>query len=265
MNCPICGTEAILQGEGYWCPVDRIFLGKNLDIKPQDNTDYGKVYQKRSKRQLLRALLIGFIILLIVSPIAGYLILNYTAVGYREKIFYKYGFTGEASSYLRRHTTITVDNIIEKKPFGFTHSGRWEPGSKNVKLNTASDEVAIHEFGHAWWEEKRKDKKTREGLVNDTIKLSKMTDNSYKNSIKMAKWIVANYCGCANTENINYERVDDHHFYAPMAEFTMGKFKEGLNKLPEFMWPYFETLFSGDLRVAPCYETNSCYFSFRYQ
>lgn len=253
MNCPVCGSEAVKQDDNNWCPKCRIFLGKNLNIKPKEEPDSGGIYRSRARKKFLLGLLTTFIIILIILPGVAYFVVNFTSFGYREKIFYRYRFTGQASSYLRKETSITVLNISETKPFGFTHSGRWKPSSKNVKLNTANDEVAIHELAHAWWEEQRKDKKVREGLINDTIKLSKMTDETYLNAIKMAKWIVANHAG------------DDHHFYAYMAEFTMGKFKDGPNKLPEFMWPYFETIFSGSPRVVLCYETNSCYFSFMYK
>jgi hypothetical protein len=127
-------------------------------------------------------------------------------------------------------------------------------------LNTANDEVAIHEFAHAWWEELRKDPKTKKNLVNDTIKLSQMTNKTYFQVIKRAQWLVQEYCSCSDPKQIDYEKVDDHHFYAYMADFTMGKFKTGVHKLPEFMWKYFDGLFSNNLKVVPCYETKSCGF-----
>jgi hypothetical protein len=173
---------------------------------------------------------------------------------------YQYGFTSESRNYLRSETTIDVLNLSERKPFGFTHSGYWTPGHKNIKLNTANDEVAIHEFAHAWWEKLRADNTVKKELVHDTIKLSQMEDENYSQVIKRAKWIVNEYCSCPNTNRINYERVDDHHFYAYMADFTMGKFKEGSHRLPQSMWKYFEGLFSNNVRVTPCYETKSCGF-----
>lgn len=173
---------------------------------------------------------------------------------------YQYDFTTNAKNYLRSETSIDVINIVERKPFGFTHSGYWTPATKNVKLNTANDEIAVHEFAHAWWEEKRKDKLTKEGIVNDMIKLSLMEDQNYTQTISRAKWIVKEYCNCPDTGNIDYEKVDDHHFYAYMADFLMGKFKEGPHQLPEFMWQYFEDLFNSNLKVVPCYENQSCGF-----
>ena len=260
MNCPICGSEAVDQHNNNWCPNCRIFLGENLSIKSSEEPDYGKVFQQRSRKSLLLRSLSIFIILVIIIILIGLVVFNFTGFGYREKIFYRYRFTGQASSYLRSHTSIDVVNISETKPFGFTHSGYWQPGSKNVKLNTANDEVAIHELAHAWWEELRKDKNVKEGIVNDTIKLSKMGDPRYTQTVKRAQWIISTYCNCPDQQKINYSGVDDHHFYAYMADFTMGKFRDGPHQLPSFMWKYFEGLFSGNPRVTPCYETNSCYF-----
>ena len=131
-----------------------------------------------------------------------------------------------------------------------------------MELNTANDEVAIHEFAHAWWEELRKDPKIRRGLVQDTIKLSNLEDKNYSQAIKMAGWIVTNFCYCNDLGKINYNSVDDHHFYANLAEFTMGRFKDGERKLPSFMWLYLDGLFTGNPKVKPCYETGNCYFNF---
>ncbi|OGY21863.1 MAG: hypothetical protein A2113_00865 [Candidatus Woykebacteria bacterium GWA1_44_8] len=260
MKCPICGSETILKNNNLWCPKCRLFPGENLSLNISEEPDPGKIYRQRARRNFFKRLALIFVFLLIILPPLALFILNYTSFGYREKIFYNYRFTSEASSYLRKHTSITVFNISEKKPFGFTHSGYWSPGSKNVKLNSANDEVAIHEFAHAWWEELRKDKNVREGLINDTIKLSQMEDTRYTQTIKRARWIVDTYCSCPNKQKINYSAVDDHHFYAYMADFTLGRFKDGPHALPSFVWKYFDGLFTNNPRVVPCYETNSCYF-----
>ncbi|OGY25948.1 MAG: hypothetical protein A2Z24_02400 [Candidatus Woykebacteria bacterium RBG_16_44_10] len=260
MKCPICGSETILKNNTHWCPKCRIFPGENLSLNVPEEPDPGKIYQQRARRSFYKRLAAIFIFLLIVLPPLALFTLNYTSFGYREKIFYNYRFTNEASSYLRKHTSITVFNISEKKPFGFTHSGYWSPGSNNVTLNTANDEVAVHEFAHAWWEKLRQNKNVRESIVNDTIKLSQMEDPRYAQTIKRARWIVSTYCNCPNQEKIDYSKADDHHFYAYMADFTMGRFKDGPHALPSLMWKYFDGLFTGNPRVTPCYETNSCYF-----
>jgi hypothetical protein len=227
--------------------------------QPEEETP-GEVYRGRSRKKFLFALLTITIILILLAPGIFYFFINYTPYGYREKVMYKYGFTAEARNYLRSETSIDVINLSETKPFGLTHSGFWRPERKNVKLNTASDEVAVHEFAHAWWEELRKDPKTKKDLVNDTIKLSKMADKTYYQVIRRSQWIVKEYCSYSDTEQVDYEKVDDHHFYAFMADFTMGKFKSGTHKLPQFMWKYFDGLFSSSLKVVPCYETGNCGF-----
>ena len=67
----------------------------------------------------------------------------------RQKIFDKYNFTQKAKDYLRTKTQIEIVFLETKRPVGLTHSGLWQPGSNTVKLNSANDEVAIHEFAHA--------------------------------------------------------------------------------------------------------------------
>lgn len=259
MKCPICGTEAILQGEGYWCPNDRIFLGKELNVKPQDSTvEPGEVYQERAKKSLYLRILVIFISLSVLSVLIGLFTLHFTAYGFREKIFYRYNFNTDARNYLRSKTTIDIPLLWEDKPVGLTHSGYWS--GDNVRLNSANDEVAIHEFAHAWWHKitvvDRKPELIKK-LIEDTSRLSEMKDPKYEQAILKAREIVNRFCLCPGK---NYQNTDHHHFYAYMAQFLMGRFKDGQHKLPEFMWPYFEGFFTNNPRVVPCYETNSCYF-----
>ncbi|MEX0616335.1 MAG: hypothetical protein WD231_00815 [Candidatus Woykebacteria bacterium] len=266
MKCPVCGEDTIEKDGKAYCPSCNIFLGDVSSI-PQFGSrakeeEAGKIFQKRAKKSFRAALLTIFLVLLIVSPIAAYLGLNFTSFGYREKVFYKYGFTAEASSYLRRKTSIFVVNISETRPFGFTHSGYWSKsaGGNSIKLNTANDEVAVHELAHAWWDKISVDKSLKQGLVNDTIRLSKLNDSRYNQAVKKAGLIVSNFCNCLNPATVNYKGVDDHHFYAYMAQFTMGNFKDGPHQLPSFMWKYFDSMFLGKTRVVSCYETKSCGF-----
>jgi len=269
VDCPICGQKTVITSGQVYCPSCKIVLGsastptahpKEFSRNESKEETPTQVYQKRAWKKFLISLSVKILIAVVILVTGGYLGLNYTSMGFREKIFYKYNFTSEASNYLRFHTTITVGNIAERKPFGFAHSGYWQPGSNTVELNTANDEVAIHEFAHAWWEKERADKNRIKDLINDTIKLSGMTDGEYYQVAKRAQWIVSTYCFCTDTTNINYGATDDQHFYAYMADFTMGKFRDGPHRLPQFMWKYFDALFSGNPRVTPCYETNSCDF-----
>jgi len=267
MVCPICKKTAVEKNGQFYCTTDQIYLGRNLEksklgdsISTENAEDPGEIYQKRAKKGFIIKVVVILIIFLLLAPGIFYLFLFQTPYGYREKVMYQYGLTAKSRNYLRSETSIYVTNLSETKPFGFSHSGFWTPRHKEVKLNTASDEVAIHEFAHAWWEVLRKDTKTVENLVNDTVKLSLIEDEDYKQTTLRAKWIIENYCQCDDLQNINYKSVDDHNFYAYMADFLMGRFKDGPHKLPEFMWKYFDSLFSNNPKNAPCYETGSCFF-----
>lgn len=264
MRCPVCGQNAINKEGQAYCPSCKIFLGNYSEaasirhVQPETQAP-GITFQKRARKNFIVTAIISLFIVGLVLSGLGFVVLNYTAIGYREKVFYRYAFTREASSKLRG-MRIEVANVFESKPLGLQHSGYWKPNTQSVRLNTANDEVAIHEFAHAWWEDLRKDEETKKGLINDTIKLSQMEDSTYNQTAKRAQWIVSEFCPCPDTSNINYKAVDDHHFYAYMADFTMGQYKEGSHQLPEFMWKYFDGLFSGNLRVTPCYEIQSCHF-----
>ena len=270
MKCPICETEAINKDSQAYCPSCKIYPGNLSDSyrisehgsKMADLEERGKVFKERYNRGfIIKVSIIFFTVFIVVTGI-GLFMLNFTAYGYREKVFYRYGFTSEARSYLRSGY-FEVANIFEEKPLGLSHSGYWKANTNSIRLNTANNEVAIHEFAHSWYDNitvKRGDFELIKSLISDTIKLSQMEDGEYEQTINSAQWIINAYCSCPNIKNVDFKKVDNHHFYAHMAEFTMGKYKEGPHKLPEFMWKYFDGLFSGNLKVTPCYETKGCYF-----
>lgn len=270
MKCPVCETEAINKDNQAYCPNCKIYLGNLSDSyrtpehgsKMAEMEEAGKEFGKRARKGFLIKSLIIFIVVFGIITGVGLFVLNFTAQGYREKVFYRYGFTTEARSYLRGGY-IEVANIFEEKPLGLSHSGYWKANTNSIRLNTANDEVAIHEFGHSWYDNitrKSGDFELIKSLISDTIKLSQMEDKEYEQTTNSAQWIINAYCSCPNIKNVDFKKVDNHHFYAHMAEFTMGNYKEGPHKLPEFMWQYFDGLFSGNLKMTPCYETESCYF-----
>ena len=263
MNCQICGSALQIVNNTFFCPSCKIFVGKQpiSQTNHTEKDDVGKIFRDREKKSFRKRIIFLLILGSVIGGLVYLFVMNFTSFGYREVIFDKYSFTPKARSYLRSKTQIQIVFLETKKPVGLTHSGLWTPGSKTVKLNSANDEVAIHEFAHAWWEEKRKDFTVRKGLIEDTIQLSKLEDSVYAPSIKRANEIIAKYCPCSGGVPGDLFGVDDHHFYAPMAEFTMGSFKEGVHKLPEFMWPYFDDLFIGKTKTQPCYVTKSCSFT----
>lgn len=263
MGCQFCGTSLQIVNNTSFCPSCKIFVGTQevAQNTQAEIEDAGKIFRDRNKKSFRKKIFFLGVLCLFIGTLVYLFIMNFTSLGYREKIFDKYSFTPKASDYLRNKTQIQIVFLDTKNPVGLTHSGLWYAGTKTVKLNSANDEVAIHEFGHAWWEEKRKDFTVRRSLIEDTIKLSKLGDSVYAPSIKRAGEIVAKYCPCSDGVPSDLSLVDDHHFYAPMAEFTMGSFKEGFHKLPEFMWPYFDDLFIGKTKTQPCYITKSCSFT----
>lgn len=263
MKCPICGSEAVQQENNNWCPTCKIYLGKDLNIKPDQKPkqETGEVYRKRARKSKLLGILVGLVFLIIIAGGAFFFTWNYTAFGFREQIMRDYGFTEEAKWYLRKNTSIQVRNINNKglgKQVGAHPDNRYEIGDTTVKLASANEEIAMHELAHAWWEHVRYDEEFKKGLVKDTIKLSKMDDPNYEQSIILATATVTSFCNCPDQKKIDLEKVDDHHFYADPVHFMLGKFKDGPRKLPPFMWKYFEGQFTSDLRVVPCYELNNC-------
>lgn len=264
MNCQICGGPLQTVDNNLYCPNCKIFTGNQSSTPQKDTADktenIGKVFQQRNRKNSIKKIFFLGLFFLIFGTIIYLFIMNFTSIGYREKIFEKYSFTPEARSYLRGKTKIEIAFLNTKNPVGLTHSGVWYPGNSTVRLNSANDEVAIHEFAHAWWEEQRKDLNWKKSLIADTIELSKMNDANYYPSIKRAGEIVDKYCSCSDGIPNDLSRVDDHHFYAPMAEFTMGNFKNGLHQLPEFMWKYFDSLFVGETKLQACYVDKTCSF-----
>lgn len=54
--------------------------------------------------------------------------------------------------------------------------------------------------------------------------------------------------------NLSQSKVQDWEIFASFSSFTMGQFKTGPRALPEFMWEFFEPMFTGELKVKPYYE-----------
>ena len=194
MKCPACGTEAVNKESKTYCPLCKIVLG-NLDdtciipsskIQTVDDEDKGEVFQRRNRKGLVVKILSFTILAIFIFGGVGLFMLNLTAYGYREKVFYRYGFTKEASTRIRG-IYIEVANISETKPLGLPHSGYWKPNTESIRLNSANDEFAIHEFAHAWWEDLRTNPETKKSMVDDTIRLSNMADTQSRQPDERAR------------------------------------------------------------------------------
>lgn len=67
------------------------------------------------------------------------------------EVLERYGFTPEASTWLRREIPVQVDDAKGQGGGGF-----WIPEQRLVRLFTAQHEAAVHELAHAWWHFRRR-------------------------------------------------------------------------------------------------------------
>lgn len=197
---------------------------------------------------------------------------------FREKIFQWHGFQNSAREFIRENSAVIVLDFRSTAGGGFWWPPNFSTFSKLVQLLTAQHEGAVHECSHVWWHFHRaKNQAQKEGLCRDTVKLADMDPKEHpeiKEAINFARgyvygigdWIgmYGNADYKNNPENLpedlhgltkeDFEkRVNDWEIFAGFCSFTMGKFKDGPRQLPEFMWQYFERLFTGKLSVVPYY------------
>ncbi|MEK7518240.1 MAG: hypothetical protein AAB583_06890 [Patescibacteria group bacterium] len=266
MLCEICGSDSVYYQGKVWCPSCKIFLADDEKENTAGSRSIPREYIAKFVDppwiQLFRFLLKTSVILSIIIFIIfvlGYLFFHTGSLGYREKLMDNYGFTEKAKWQFRFTTWLNVAELSNKDlPKVFVHS-RYDYRIRVVFVGSANDELAIHEMGHAWWMDKTKDnEELKKQYVLDLIRLSEMKDKDYLLVSKFAKFSLWAHCSCPDKNNINYGSVDDGHLFVYIAAFTMGKYKDGSRKLPPFMWKYFKDLFTGTLKVKPCYETNTC-------
>ena len=111
----------------------------------------------------------------------------------------------------------------------------------------------MHEFAHTWYDNLTPSyPDLPSDLVKATAQLAAMDPAQYPQyapAIAEAQSYMDK--GWTDSTSGNYAPWE---IFASFASFTMGKYKEGQRQLPEFMWPFYETLFTGNLNAIPYYE-----------
>lgn len=69
---------------------------------------------------------------------------------FREELFQRFPFTEQAKDWLRKEITLAI-----RRPQATSGGGFWYPDRRMVELLTSQYEAAIHEYAHAWWQERR--------------------------------------------------------------------------------------------------------------
>lgn len=275
MLCPRCFSEVKIINNAVYCPKCGIYLASDVQefqkqyptelLKAQQQSQVKEAKKQKAERYLNivkkagKLLLIIAVIGIFLSGIF-YAYLHLGSNGYREQVFSNYGFTEKAKWYLRLTTLFSVGEPDNKHlPYNFVHS-EYNLGNRTVFVGSENDELAIHEIGHAWWWKLDKDDLTfKKRYTDDFIRMSEETDANFENaSLFAASMRLSSFCDCLDDKTINYDSIDANHLYVLTAAFTMGKFKYGELKLPPYMWPYFETMFTGKVKVATCYEMRNC-------
>lgn len=194
-------------------------------------------------------------------------------LAFRNKIFRLYGFIPEARKFIREATGILIrdlDNI--------NGGGLWHTEEQIVEFWGVQHQAAVHELSHVWWHWFRLDyPDLKKGLVRDVVRLSEMdkvSNPEYALAIEFARAYVygvgewwGQYCNADyqnNPDNLpsdihnltedHFEyRINDWEIFAGFCSWTMGCYKSGPRQLPEFMWKYFEPLFTGEIKTIPYY------------
>jgi len=275
MLCPKCFSEVSIVNGAVYCPSCRVyysssteeFLKKYDQEKIKSDFEYfrrttktvtTKAQEENYKKTVSKIFL--FLGSGVVVFVIFWIILHIGPFGYREKLMTNYGFTTQAKWIMRFTTIMLVEDLKSKDvPANYVH-GTNEGKSRAITVDSANDELAIHEVAHFWWSRLRGHEEIRKEFTSDILKLSKLEDVEYSESSSFAKSLVALYCNCPIQDKMDLNNVDDGNYYALMAAFTMGKYKTGDRQLPYFMWKYYDGLFSGKLRVGTCYEADNCQY-----
>ncbi|MDP3973826.1 MAG: fibronectin type III domain-containing protein [Candidatus Daviesbacteria bacterium] len=194
-----------------------------------------------------------------------------TADIFRDVILSAYGFTDNASKFIKDNSKISVTDLSGSCAGG----GGWQPQSQTVTLNCAQHEAAVHELAHVWWHTFRlQNPEMAKGLARDLVRLA--NGDGSATAVAFAKTYVQGdggsfegmYCtdnGCADVQNIKDSDFDlteaasnakiiDWEIFAGLSSWTMGQFKSGTRALPSYLWKYFEPMFTGVIQVTPYYS-----------
>lgn len=192
---------------------------------------------------------------------------------FREQIFELYGFTLGAREFIRNNSGIVVHSFSD-----FGGGGYWHPDQTLVELFTAQHQAAVHELSHTWWHRFRAaHPEMKMGLAKDVVKLADMdvfSSPQYKAAIQFAHsyvYGVGDWIGMygnadyenntaelpADIHNLTIEdflyKINDWEIFAGFCSWTMGRYKTGPHILPQFLWKYLSTLFTGAIKIVPYY------------
>ncbi|MBI2018620.1 hypothetical protein HYS96_02830 [Candidatus Daviesbacteria bacterium] len=191
---------------------------------------------------------------------------------FRDYILNAYGFTATAADFIKRNSTITVNDLSDSCSGG---GGFWIPATRNVQLNCAQHEGTVHELSHVWWHTFRlQNPEMVKGLARDVVRLADGDGSSI--AVAFARTYVYGdggsfkgmYCnnGCVAdvhnlqdsdfdlTEAASNAKINDWEIYAGLSSWTVGRFKTGSRALPSYFWKYFEPQFTGTIQITPYYD-----------
>lgn len=188
---------------------------------------------------------------------------------FRDYIFSSFGFTQEATNFIKSNSKIVVNNLAKNCGGGF-----WVPWTKTVIVFCGQHEAALHELSHVWWDEQRViNPDMAKGLTKDLVRLA--DGDGSEEAIKFARYYVYGgldwkgmYCtsnGCADVHNIQdgdfdltheakRAKIIDWEIYAGLSSWMMGQYKSGRRALPDYLWKYFEPQFLGEIKIKPYYD-----------
>ena len=180
---------------------------------------------------------------------------------FRNKILDGYGFTNSAKKLLASFP-LTISNLDEPVGGGLTYDDR-------IELNGISHEAALHEFCHWWWERNYINKNNIYNFTKDWfrcqyaieattatrqfVSLQLFGDGKdwkgifYNNNL--GRHLTMDEITVDNIKSL----IDWDHIFVNVCSFTMGSYKSGARALPEFMWKYFDRVFTGDITLLPYY------------
>ncbi len=125
--------------------------------------------------------------------------------------------------------------VVVHDPNSTRGGGYWHPDRRMVELFTAQEEAAIHEVAHAWWEELRRDERTRREFRSAVLRLSKEKDPRYADAASLA------YVYEHGDPSTGFPGMGENDWerYAGLASGVMGR----LEKLPDYVASFYVGLF----------------------
>ena len=155
-----------------------------------------------------------------------------------EEVFRYFPFTQQAQDWLCQRVRIEILD-----PSSMAGGGKWYPGKRLVRLKTAQYEAAIHELAHALWEEQRRDRQVRDGLVAAVRRLAEDDDPQWHKLRALAHDYV---------HGIPTQPGFEHGFLLPSRDWGKGGGPQGEWDDHE-MFAGLASGCKGDIRLLPPY------------